>query len=163
MEKIFVLVLSAALALSLTGCKTDAPAPENNSTSGQVEIANPFISCDSMSAAAELAGFELNLPDGADKSEIRVIEGEMINVDFSAENGSGLSVRKAIGSEDISGDYNSYAETQEITVGSLTATLKGSDGKFNTAIWTDGEYSFALSCPDGMSQEEMSAIIAQIK
>lgn len=163
MDKIFALILSITLALTLTGCKADIPAPENSSLIGHTEISNPFVSCDSMSAAAELAGFELALPKGIGSGELRVIENEMIEVGAKSDDGKELRIRKAAGNQDISGDYNSYAENTEITVDGLTVTLKGSDGKFNTAIWTDGEFVFSLSCSQGLSQEEISTMIAHIK
>lgn len=167
MEKIFAIILSVTLALSLAGCGTKTPAPENASPTGQVQIANPFVSCDNLTAAAELAGFEMTLPQSLPnwitETEIRVIEGEMIEVVSVGEDGKELRIRKAVGNEDISGDYNSYEEASEITVDELTVALKGNEGKINVATWSDGEYTFSIVCSEGLSQDNISAMVADIK
>ena len=167
MEKIFAIILSVTLALSLAGCGTKTPAPEKGGETGQVQIANPFVSCDNMTAAAELAGFEITLPQSLPnwitETEIRVIEGEMIEVVSAGEDGKELRIRKAVGSEDISGDYNSYEEASEITVGELTVALKGHDDKINVATWSDGKYTFSIVCSEGLSQDNISAMVTDIK
>ena len=43
--------------------------------------------------------------------------------------------RKSAGIEDISGDFNSYDTVQELTVGDITATLKGNSGSI---CWQSG-------------------------
>ena len=65
--------------------------------------------------------------------------------DLAEEETASVLFRKAVGSEDISGDYNEYASVTEQDVNGRTVTLKG-DGKLTyLAIWTDGEFSYSVS------------------
>ena len=72
-------------------------------------------------------------------------------------------IRKAPGADDISGDYNDYAETETLDVNSRSVTMKGNDGLVNLALWTDGGYSYALNVTDGLSQSDIAALVAEIQ
>lgn len=167
MEKFLAVVLSLILALPLAACGAKEPANDDADLSEKTEIANPFISCDSMEKAAGLAGFEMSipaaLPDWVTETEIQVIEGQMIEVILSDGENNMMRLRKAAGSDDISGDYNEYADTADITIGELTVTLKGNEGKYNTAVWNDGDYAFAVYSAEGLAQDTLSSMIAEIK
>ena len=58
----------------------------------------------------------------------------------------GLRIRKAVGTDDISGDYNEYKEENVVKVGELEVTEKGNDGNISVASWTDGTYSYSIKC-----------------
>ena len=109
-----------------------------------------------MDAAEEMAGFDLILPKTADKLE--AIENEMIQA-FYGEDGSDMLIRKALGNEDISGDYNEYAQTETVD----GVTLKGADGQFSLAVWTDGEYTYSISVGNALSQVDMMALVDGVK
>lgn len=57
--------------------------------------------------------------------------------------------RVSPGTEDNSGIYETYEQTVELTVGDRAVTLKGEEGAYSLALWTDGTcaYSLALSQP----------------
>lgn len=66
--------------------------------------------------------------------------------------------RKGIGSDDVSGDYNSYELTSEISVNNIKATLKGDGGIYTLAIWTDSEFAYSLSLSEGVGEAEWISI-----
>jgi len=72
-------------------------------------------------------------------------------------------IRKAPGTDDISGDYNDYAEIETLDVNSRSVTMKGNDGLVNLALWTDGGYSYALNVSEGLSRSDIAALVAEIQ
>ena len=128
-----------------------------NQGTEQVEIANPFVSCQTLDEAAQLAGFSMKLPDGAEPLTIRAVEGSMIEV-LCEQDGQRLTLRKAVGTQDISGDYTPYSETDVQECGGKTVTLKGEPGAVMTATWSSGGYAYAVRAEAGLDQEAMLAV-----
>ena len=135
--------------------------------SGGMQIANPFVDCDSFDAAKEIAGFAINAPetvDGYPERMIQAVENDMIQVfytdgDLAEEGTPHVLLRKAVGIEDVSGDYNEYASVREQEVNGLTVTLKG-DGKLSyLATWTDGSYSYSVSVSNGMTEDAILTLV----
>mgnify|MGYP003374893425 CR=1 FL=1 len=155
-KRIFSLVLGIALALSLVACGSNDTPAADNSKPGAVQPPSPFQPCDTLDAAEEMAGFDLTLPKSADKLE--AIENEMIQA-FYGEDGTDMLIRKALGSKDISGDYNEYAQTETVD----GVTLKGADGQFSLAMWTDGDYTYSISVGSALSQTDMMALVGGVK
>ena len=94
-------------------------------------IANPFVDCQTMEAAAEVAGFEYRTPEQVDvcsENKIQAVDQEMIQVIYSADENQ-ILIRKAPGTRNISGDYNNYQKEETITVDEMQVTLKG------TFVW----------------------------
>ena len=131
-----------------------------------MQIANPFVDYETLNAAAQAAGFELTAPDTADgwsgEKVIQVMSNSMIQVIFHDADDNRLFVRKEAGDMDISGDYNIYAEESTVTVGAYSVTLKGNDGMVSTAIWTSGDYSYAVMSDVPMAVDAMASLIAQV-
>ena len=153
-------VLLAAVALNPRG-NIDPVGQQ-----GSVQIANPLVDYATLADAAKAAGFELTAPEtvegySGDKT-IQVVDGSMIQIIYSDNSENRLFVRKQAGDADISGDYNDYAEIKAVTVNGCDVTLRGSDGKVSTAIWTSGGYSYAVSADVPMTADAMTALIAQV-
>ena len=159
MKKLAVLLFCTLIVVSLAACagKTSKEEP-------LMQIPNPFVDYDTLEAAAKAAGFELKAPSsvkGFSEKLIQVCDGEMIQVIFL--NGDDrLFIRKAEGSEDISGDYNEYSDSRTVTVNGNSVTLRGDDGKVSTAIWTSGGYTYSVSFDTPVSEDEMTGIIGQV-
>lgn len=130
-----------------------------------VQIANPIVEYDSVESAAESAGFSLTAPesiDGYSEKSVQLISGKLFQILFS--NGdSRVIIRKALGSDNISGDYNSYVETWVIAVDELRVTMKGNDRLISVATWTDGGYTYSVTLDEPMSISAVSAIVSEVK
>jgi len=138
--------------------------PEEETEEETVGIANPFEDCMTMEEAAAIAGFDMTVPasvEGYGEGEIQAVVGEMIQV-FFAKNDSRLLLRKAVGDEDISGDYTVYEESRLVSAGDCEVTMKGNGGTVNVAIWTAEGYTYAVVCDEAMSVETMTALVSQI-
>lgn len=147
--------------------KTEKDGADSLPGGGSVEIPNPFVNCETTDEAGKLAGFEIAVPEelaGYDGRAIRAMEDSMIEIIYqNSESGKEVRVRKGTGSEDISGDFNSYAETESAVVDDLQVTLKGEDGNVSVATWTDGTYAFSITTDVEMDTDSMTELIRNVK
>lgn len=168
-RNIIALVLCLAAALALVGCgsaETAKPAEEeivgaDPSTWGPEEH-------ETLEAAEAAADIEMTVPDDILGSKPTVFltwyERAYIDAVYTDADGNNTArVRKAAGSDDISGDYNDYTEVNTETIGGNTVTVKGEDGRIMVATWTDGEYSYCISADAGLTVDELAALIAEVK
>ncbi len=126
------------------------------------EIANPReeygSSMESLAEAEKAVGFSLTLPGDISPENFVVISGEILEVDFS-----GGYLRKAAGSDDISGDYNEYSVTEAKTPAGKAVTLKGSGGKIMLALWAENGYTYCVGIADGLGEADMLALADAVK
>lgn len=73
-----------------------------------------------------------------------------------------VRIRKALGSDDISGDYNVYDTEATYQINDCSVTMKGNGSLVSVALWTEDGYTYAIDASN-FSQEEMAAIVAQVK
>lgn len=185
MKKTIAILLAAVTLLGLAACAGDAPAqdaaPETKAQTvtqtatepeieagpmqgGLVQIANPFVDYDTLEEAAKQTGFALTVPEvveGYAERTIQVMDNTMLQVIYW--NGdSRLFVRKAAGSEDISGDYNTYDDVQTVTVGDREVSLQGSGGTYSLAAWVADGYTYAVMADEPLTAEALTALISGI-
>ena len=134
---------------------------------GGVQIPNPFMDCETLEEAEELAGFDLTVPDVWEEfntKTIRVLQNEMIEVIYKkGEDGEeGARIRKALGEEDISGDYNVYAEEKIKEIGDASVTIKGDGEQFMLAVWTANGYTYSVRVA-GLSEEKITELVQQVQ
>ena len=137
---------------------------KTGSNEDDVQIPSPFIDCSSLAEASQVAGFGVRVPESVgdyDRASISAIDGELIDILYESGDDT-ICVRKGVGTEDISGDYNSYAETAVFQVDGMDVTMKGDCGRVSLAVWTSGEYTYSVSASAGMSRTEMADLICEI-
>ncbi|MEG2928720.1 MAG: hypothetical protein RR846_04140 [Oscillospiraceae bacterium] len=168
MKKIIVYVLCAVMAVSLVGCATtpDSSGKSEGEKEGGTQLANPFVDCETLTDAAKLSGFEITLPSampqGYSQDAIRAVKDDMLEIIYKNADSS-ITLRKAKGSEDVSGDYTQYPETQALEIDKVTVNTKGDKGLVNVAIWTQGEFSFSASFDVPQDKETVTELVGQIK
>lgn len=169
-----LLACSALLAVSLAACSqpaasnaaSTADSPYSAATSDTAQIANPWTDCATLADAAALTGYDFTVPDSVDGCTdvaISVLESEQLTeVQYTAGNDR-LCLRKAPGSDDISGDYNQYAENSTVDVDGRSVTLQGNGGQVQLATWQDGSYSYSIGVyredGTGLTTDEMTALV----
>ena len=175
MKKFLIFTVTAAMLLSLAACTQNAKSSAQPETPSQEEtvsdntqIPNPWETYDTQADAAQAAGFDLTAPDeisGTSAKSYQVMNGDetIFEIDYASVEERAAYVRKAPGAEDISGDYNDYADTDTIDIGGSSVTMKGNDGLMSLAVWTSGDYSYALNLTSGVSQDDMAALVAEIQ
>lgn len=175
MKKLIVCVVCLLLVLlSMAACggKTEEPLIGGDprtwgpaETTESVQIPNPWTDCTSLEEAGKLAGFSFTAPDaleGYPEKYIAAIENEIAEVIFNDEDGAEICLRKGVGTDDISGDYNDYAVTETRTVDGKTLTCKGNDGLVSNATWTDGTYAYSIMSTVGMTAEQLSTFVQSL-
>ena len=132
----------------------------------QTEIANPFLPCETMEQAGEIAGFSMVLPSmlssQAERMSIYAVASGMIEVVYQGEEGQ-MILRKALGTGDVSGDYTAYAWERVEEIQGRTVTLKGEGDQVMVAVWCDGAYTFAVRIPSGVDGDVISHMAAEIR
>lgn len=127
-------------------------------TDTSAQIPNPFVDCDTLAQAEQLAGFSLTLPADIKAHGISVLPGDMIQVLCE----DGLSIRKALGDEDISGDYNTYPQVETAAVQGHAVTLKGEGDQVTVAVWTADGYTYAIHSETGLSRDAALSLAFQV-
>ncbi len=131
-----------------------------------VTVVNPYVYYDTLEEAEKAVGFEMTSPEIINKekiSEIIVIAGDTIELRYGTDDGSSVTIRKAKGAEDISGDYNTYEFEKALTIDNISVSAKGDDDLIKLLTWKKGEFTFALNSPKGMTEEQVMDIINLIE
>ena len=179
MKKLLIFTVTAAMLLSLAACAQSAKPAEpekpahaettETTDAENVQIPNPWTDYDAQTDAAQAAGFDLTVPDeisGCTEKSYRVLNAEgdvMFEIIYASGEDEAARIRKAPGADDISGDYNEYAETETVDVDGMRVTMKGEGGLVLLAVWTNGDYSYALSVENAINRSDMAALIPQIQ
>ena len=155
----------ALLAVLLMPLLTGGAAPAASAAASQQMNS---VSVTSLSEAQQLLGFSPEvpsaIPQGYTLTELKVLDGYMMEAVYT--NGkTALVYRTAQGKEDLSGDDREYP---------YMATETGADGvarsfygvnleKVNSAVWSDGEYSFSVYTKDTVDAEMMKEFVTSIQ
>ena len=145
-------LLAACLAVVLLGAvcvpKLMDPAPQGE----QVAIANGMVEVADAAALADAVGFP-----AAEAAELPFDVEETTYTSYWGELASA-------GTEDNSGDYTDYPAVTELTVGTVTAELRGEAAeRYTLAVWTDGQYAYSLRLSDGQSTEVWQRLLAGVR
>ncbi|WP_338976758.1 DUF4367 domain-containing protein [Fusobacterium nucleatum] len=169
------ILLMSVLCLAIIACgKKEETKQETAETTNVIQkestqIPNPFVEVKNLDEASKIAGFTLEVPETYEdykKQVIQAIENDMIEVIYLEEESGyeGLRIRKAKGTDDISGDYNEYRNVESVKVGDYDVTEKGDEGNIFIATWTDGTYSYAIDTDRAeLNAEDITNLIANIK
>ncbi|QFJ55993.1 hypothetical protein [Pseudobutyrivibrio xylanivorans] len=130
-------------------------------------IANPIVEYNSLKELCDAAGFEIkeldNLPFKITSTSYTLIAGETAQIIYYGEGDNEICYRKALGSEDISGDYNTYNYQDTLEVNGNTITLKGTEANlFNLALWQDSTYTYSLYVTPNCSRDVYENMISSI-
>lgn len=146
--------LAACLAVMLVGALT-LPNLLDISNEPPVIENNDIVEVSSVEELSKTVGFEVsepgNLPFEPESVVYTAYWAEMAEIIYTNDEQT-VAFRKGIGSDDVSGDYNSYELTSEISVNDINATLKGNGETYTLAIWTDGEFAYSLSLSEGVGE-----------
>lgn len=156
--------LAACLAVMLVGALT-LPNLLDISNEPPVIENNDIVEVSSVEELSKTVGFEVsepgNLPFEPESVVYTAYWAEMAEIIYTNDEQT-AAFRKGIGSDDVSGDYNSYELTSEISVNDINAMLKGNGETYTLAIWTDGEFAYSLSLSEGVGDAEWIEMLQTI-
>ena len=143
-------------------------ASEEETEEQNYQIANPWAGCETVEAAAEAAGISFAAPEKLSAGDMYLVQAMKDTAEvFYGSDEQRTGFRKGKGTDDISGDYNTYSEMSLTDISGTEVTLSGNDGKIFGAIWTDGTYSYAYYAGNGVdldtAKADISAVIAENK
>ena len=168
------ILLMSLLCLTIVACGKKEEAKQETAETTNVTqeqdygVPNPYEIVDTLDEASKIAGFTLSVPASYEdykKQVIQAIEDDMIEVIyFNDTDSEGLRIRKAKGTDDISGDYNEYKDVEIVKVGDFEITEKGSEGSISVATWNDGTYSYAIDVAEAsLTKDTITNLISNIK
>lgn len=153
MKKRIYLILCISFILLISGCGK------------KTEVSNPFVEVSNIKEVESLVGFTITVPDKVldykDK-RISVIENEMIDITYTKKK-SKLTIRKGIGTVDISGDYNNYSDIKENIIDGVTVTTRGNDNLIFNATWNNDNYTYAIVSNTGIDSGDIVNLVKEIK
>ena len=127
-------------------------------------IGNGMVEVDSLAELSQVLGFSV--------PEVKNIPFEVTSTVYTNgwnEFAQGKSqdeavlFRKARGTDDISGDYNTYSDVKEVTVKEVSVTLKGDDGQYKLAIWQQDGFAYSLNYEPGGSEDVFVEMIQSVQ
>ncbi|MGI6029121.1 MAG: hypothetical protein ACOX81_06905 [Candidatus Heteroscillospira sp.] len=155
---------AACLAVTLAGALT-IPYLWNPSDESPVFENNSIAEVSSAEELSETVGFEVEEPGALPFAPQDIVYTaywtELAEITYTGD-GQTAVFRKGTGSEDISGDYNSYESTAELSADGAIVTLKGSGELYTLASWTSGEFAYSLLLSDGIGEAEWLAVLQSI-
>ena len=169
------ILLISVLCLAIIACgkkeeaKQETTETTNVTQKESTQIPNPFVEVKTLEEASKIAGFTLEVPETYEdykKQVIQAIENDMIEVIYYDENSEheGLRIRKAKGTDDISGDYNEYKDVETVKVGDFEIIEKGSEGNISVATWNNGTYSYAIDVAEAsLTKDTIANLVSNIK
>ena len=169
------ILLMSVLCLAIVACgkkeeaKQEIAETTNVTQKESTQIPNPFVEVKNLDEASKIAGFTLEVPETYEdykKQVIQAIEDDMIEVIYYDENSEheGLRIRKAKGTDDISGDYNEYKDVETVKVGDFEIIEKGSEGNISVATWNNGTYSYAIDVAEAsLTKDTIANLVSNIK
>jgi uncharacterized membrane protein len=143
-------VAAVCILAAVKGTRTD----ERRGMETGTGIANPFHSFATLKEAESYAGFDFTVPDSLSTDYASIgydaIRGDLLEVFcYDADGSRVLVLRKGSGTDDISGDYNTYSVSDTLTVNGRKINVRGSSKEsISVAAWTDGTSSYAIEAQD---------------
>ena len=157
---------TAAEAVTQAGAAAAAEtATEEEPEETGTQIPNPYVDYETLEEACEAAGVSLLLPDsieGYERVDYQAIDGQMVNVIYTAADGSMLLIRKAKGSEDISGDYNEYEHNSEQTINDIDVQVRGNGDTLSAAVWYDNGEAYSMTVDRPMEKDRGLELLQQL-
>ena len=158
-------LVSLAACLAIVVCCWYAWKPGKAQDQEQGMLAAAQIeTVDSLEALSQKTGLTLaeltGLPFVPERTEYVSYWGNLAEIQYFGETDT-LRYRKSQGTDDNSGDYNVYAQSTETEISGNAVTLKGENGAYTLAIWTDGQYAYSISVTVPISREIFTALIEE--
>lgn len=155
-----LVVILAGTALYPGGLLRQAPMEPKDPA---VQVMPDIQECASLQSLSEAVGFEVielsSLPFDVTDKTYTAFWKEVAQIDYSGEGQSAL-YRMWAGTEDRSGDYNLFENETEAVLDIGRATLKGNEGGYSFALWTDGTYSYSLKLSLEVPEDKILEMIS---
>ena len=158
-----LVTLAACLAIVVCCCYVWKPKQTDPPEQGMMAVSQ-IDTVDSLEALTEKTGIPMNeltgVPFTVERTEYVSYWDNLAKIQYFGDTDS-LCYRKSPGTEDNSGDYNVYAQEETLEISGNAVTLKGGNGAYSLAIWTDGSYTYSISVTDPLSRDAFGALLEE--
>ena len=165
----FALMIAGVAAMthfSNPGAVIDGNPPVSETSVTDVQVVYDAVECNSAEELSELLGFEVKEPDTLpfeyDSVTYTSLWGKYAEICWYSGENRAASFDTAPGNEDISGDYNEYADVREIDINGVSVTIKGSSGNYCAAVWTNENRSYALLLEKEITEEQIAEFVRAV-
>lgn len=160
---IVVAVMTVLFVPMLLGGAAAAPAATTENTPAVTQVQ----SVGTLAEATQLLGYDVTLPailpDEYAPVAINVVDGKVLEMEYTAPGKQTILYRTAPGSDDLTWDETEYGFTVTEDVGGVTRSYAGvAEQKLSFALWADGAYSYALVAPQGVDSETLHQMAESI-
>ena len=122
-------------------------------------IEHPSLSALSADIGFEVKGLK-SFTGSLIETEYRNISNTYAEITY-IRTGQNLNYRMSKGTEDNSGYYDEELKPEEKEILGCSVTMnKNTKGDVCLAYWTDGTFAYSISCEQGITEEEASALAA---
>lgn len=162
-----MLIAVIAIGLYVRTSSADQRSAESGTVEATEEMTAAAYGIEEMNSADDLSeqlGFpvsDLEVPFIIEEADYLDYFDEMAEINYIGESRT-ICYRKAVGTDDISGDFNVYEREEVRTVAGQSVTCKGNaKDQWQVLTWTDGTYAYAISSPEGLSDQEAEDLLTQ--
>ena len=156
LQKLFTVFTVGATVLALVGVRLI----NMNVVDDNVQVVNPLTEYNSLWDAEESVGFKLGIDlSDYDNLSYVVINNEILEITYS-DSDNNLILRKAKGSEDISGDFNTYDVSDNVGVNGVDVSVDRSGNNILVRFVYD-DYSYSLSS-NYLDSDQMLEFVKEI-
>ncbi len=157
------LILAAGIIVIVKASRIEKDPDDGVVAQGGFEC-NEFDNIEKLSAAF---GFEMaditDLPFAVNSSSYCIMFDDFAQIDYYGKNElERCCIRIGKDKNDISGDYEEYSVTKNVTCDSKAVTFKGNGNKIFLASWVEHGRFCSVSMQMGATEDEMLAIIRQV-
>ncbi len=152
----FVLVLLGALTIPHLFTSKQPADPGGLTQDGDIVTA---VSAEELS---KVLGFDVSdisgIPFTVEEAGYTAYWQELAEITYTGDDQT-MTYRKSIGTENNSGDYDTYDVVTDIELQGVTFELKGSGELIFLAVWNTNGYSYSLSFADGIDEVALTGLL----
>lgn len=138
----------------------------NNEENLVEQVVPDIVEYNSIAELNQNAGFEIsevkNVPFSIKKTAYILYWGELAEITYSNDEEE-LVYRKAVGNEDISGNYNEYSKEKKCIIDDYEVTIKGDMNGYTLAVWQKDSDSYSLEFSKRVSEMVILDTIKDLK
>lgn len=129
-----------------------------------VNLGSGIVEVSSLAELEEAVAFPIQevpqLPFKVTEQSYMAFGKDMAEILYEGE-GQNACFRKSVGQEDNSGDYNEYAQVNEVRIGAIDVTLKGDAESYTLAIWYADGFSYSVNLSEGLTPIQWATVLSE--
>lgn len=137
--------------------------PEKGNEGENTQLSNPLTEHGMLEDLVKTVGFDVTFPSFENSykaTDYIDISKETADIHFS-DGKNEIIFRKAKGTEDVSGDCNTYSSNKTIKIKNTDVKVRGNNG-VNTATWQKDGFTYSLSFETAVSEADLTKCIENI-